>query len=65
MGGLDRVLSLQGSVLGEFLDLKTLFFSTCAVMLCLALTAVLSIPINHHPAREALWAAASAGSGAR
>ena len=39
LGGLDRVLSLQGSVLGEFLDIKTLFFYTCAVMLCLALTA--------------------------
>ena len=39
LGGLDRVLSLQGSVLGEFIDMKTVFFYTCAVILALALTA--------------------------
>ena len=39
LGGLDRVLSLQGTVLGEFIDIKTLFFYTCAVLTCLAITA--------------------------
>ena len=39
LGGLDKVLSLQGSVLGEFLDMKSVFFYTCAVLLALALTA--------------------------
>jgi len=29
---------------------------------CLATTAVLSIPVNHHPAREAVWALMSQGS---
>jgi hypothetical protein len=38
LGGLDRILSVQGNVLGEFLDMKTLFFYTCAVLLALALT---------------------------
>ena len=38
LGGLDRVLSLQGSVLGEFLDVKTVFVYTSSVLLSLALT---------------------------
>lgn len=39
IGGLERVLSLQGSLLGEFLDIKTIVFYVCAVLLSLALTA--------------------------
>lgn len=38
LGGLDRVLSLQGSLMGEFIDVKTVFIYTCAVLLALALT---------------------------
>ena len=39
LGGLDKVLSLQGTVLGEFLDAKAVLFYTCAVLLALCLTA--------------------------
>ena len=38
LSGLDRLLGVQSAVLGEFLDLKTLLFYTCAVLLALALT---------------------------
>ena len=30
--------------------------------ICLALTAVFSVPVNHHPAREAVWSILSGGS---
>ena len=30
--------------------------------ICLALTAVFSVPVNHHPAREAVWSVLSGGS---
>eukprot|EP00908_Phaeocystis_cordata_P009860 Transcript_20670.p1 GENE.Transcript_20670~~Transcript_20670.p1 ORF type:complete len:521 (-),score=134.30 Transcript_20670:167-1603(-) len=33
-----------------------------AARLCLTLTALCSVPVNHHPAREAVWAMASRGS---
>ena len=39
LGGLDRLLNLQGSLLGEFIDVKSVIFFTCSVFLTLALTA--------------------------
>ena len=36
--------------------------SIVAARACLALTAVFSIPVNHHPARDAVWAMVSGGS---
>ena len=38
LGGLDRLLNIQGALLGEFMDMKTIIFYTCAVLLSLALT---------------------------
>lgn len=36
-----------------------------AARLCLAVTAIFSVPVNHYPAREALWSLASSGDKAR
>lgn len=38
LGGLDQLLSAQSVIFGEFMDLKTIVFYTCAVLLGLALT---------------------------
>ncbi|KAL1496446.1 hypothetical protein AB1Y20_016400 [Prymnesium parvum] len=38
VGGLDQLLSAQNIIFGEFMDMKTIVFYTCTVLLALALT---------------------------
>ena len=38
IGGLDRVLGLQQALLGDFMDIKSVVFYCCAVLLALGLT---------------------------
>jgi len=38
LGGVDRLLDLQAALFGEFADIKSVLFFTCAVLLALALT---------------------------
>lgn len=38
LGGVDRILDLQSALFGEFSDIKSILFFTCAVLLATALT---------------------------
>lgn len=38
LGGVDQLISLQTAIFGDFMDLKTIIFYSCAVLLALALT---------------------------